>query len=421
MPFHFIRRYYVRILFFLALSALVPTLWLAAVLNSRTSTLLREAENETSIHYLKQFSHTTTLLLKQLEDTVRLLQMGRDFVSYESFPDKDYFRNFQEHYDLDRIAEYSRYLSLRAGINRNLEQFATTSEFIRSVYAYDPQTREVFSLELIPTPLQIFPDKEWYSSLSGITLPTLIGPFLNRNKELSIYQVFPSANKDGMVFVVDLNLSSLYRFLWEQIAPPICHQFFVLDKSGTPLIYNPEEEKAIHSLAWNLNLKEQGLRDITLDRSSLLVASYSNRLLGWTFHTINDRTQFYRIFRKNRTSMFFVLIPLIFILLTMLLLLQRRLYSPIGRMVNRISPERTDGAVDEMVFLQEWMDQNETERVYQEEMLTRTLPAYKLNFLHRLLDGRQNPGGSALIREEVAQLGIPFSPDGLRIASFFPG
>lgn len=355
-----------------------------------------------------------------MEDTVRLLQMNSDFISYQRFPDKEFFRKFQDHYDRERIGDYSRYLNLRAGINRNLEQFATTSEFIRSVYAFDPQTREVFSLELIPTPIQIFPDREWYSQLPGMAQPGIIGPFLNRNKQLSLYQVFPSSEENGIVFIIDLDLSSLYRFLWKQIEPPNSHQFFILNDQGDPLIYHPQEEQTVHSLAWALNLKEQGLRYVTMDHNTLLVTSYLSRQLGWSFHSINDRTQFSQIFRENRTSMILMLVPLLIILLMMLFLLQRRLYSPINSMVNKINPERIDRNGDELVYLQEWMDRNESERVLQEEILNRALPAYKINFLNRMLDDRQNPGNPEMIREEMAHLDFPLPPDGLRIACFFP-
>jgi two-component system, response regulator YesN len=405
-----------RILIILLFASLVPTIWLAGFLNQRMSDILRNAEEDSAINYLQQFSHTTELILKNIEDTVHLLRMNNDFISYQRLSDKNYFQNFHDHYNLDRISEYSRFLKLRASINSNLEKFATTSEFIQSVYFYDPQVREVFSLEYIPSPIQSFAHREWYPELPGMEDSTLIGPVLNKNRQQVLYMVYPELDNSEMVFIININLNAFYRFLWNQIQPRNTDLFFILDNDGNPIIYNSTDEKNVRTLAWTLDSNENSLRDIVLDKETLLVSSFKSQYLGWSFHAVNDRTEFARIFSRNRKYMAIVMIPLLLINLILLFVLRNLLYSPIHKVMNHV----TDEEVDNLDGLEKWIDHTVLEKEEREDLLIRTIPAYQLSFLKQLLDGnesKENPGAN---RKVLKQLNLPFNDHLLRVALFFP-
>jgi len=385
------------------------------------SALLREAEEDESLHYLEQFSNMTDLVLKNIEDTVHLLSMNSAFTEYQRFPDKPWFQKFHDHYDLERITEYSRFLNLRAGINRNLEQFATTSEFIQSVYFFDPQVREVFSLEYIPSPIQKFGDREWYTSLPGMREPGIVGPVLNRNRQQVLYLVYPSPGDEDMVFIVNLNLTAFYRFLWNRIQPRNTHLVFIQDAAGKPLVYNPADEKVVHSLAWSLNRKEEGLREVVLDRRTLLVSSRHNALRGWTFHALNDRDEFAGVFMENRQYMVLILVPLSVVILVLLLILRKELYSPISRVMDRIEPDEEESErLGDLERLEHWMDHTATEKVEREMLLARTLPAYQVSFLNRMLEGGEQVPPALEAAEELRQLDLPLAAEGLRVVCLFP-
>ncbi|MBN2658066.1 MAG: AraC family transcriptional regulator [Spirochaetales bacterium] len=402
-------RYYIRILFILIIASMVPTVWLAGFLYTRMSDLIRTAEEETAIHYLEQISHSMELIVKNIEDTVHLLQLNNDFISYQHFKDKNYFRNFHDHYNLDRISEYSRFLKLRTGINRNLEQFATTADFIQSVYFYDTKVREVFSMEYIPTPIQSFPHREWYSHLPSIAEKTLIGPVLNKDGQKVLYMVFPERDNSDMVFIVNINLSLLYNFLWRQIEPRNTEYFFILDNNGSPLLYDIPMEKMIQSLAWSVKENSEGLNALRAGHEKLLVSSWKDDYPGWSYHGVNNSSQFAALFNQNRRFMLWILLPLLVINLSLLFLLRRLLYKPIDMVMGHV-PEEEARTLDR---LGQWIDEAVNERDFHEELLNKTVPAFQTDYLSRKLDGGDVPDSS------LPPTDLPFKDSRLRVLAFF--
>ncbi len=251
------KRYYLKILIFLFLASIIPSIFLIFYINNKTTSLLSSADIDSRIHNLELLSETTEIIFNNLTDTVNLLRMNSDFIDYEYFSDKLYFRNFHKKYNKERIGEYSRFLMLRAEINHNLEQFTTTSEFIQSVYYFDSDQKEVFSVEFIPSPIQKFKDKEWYRDLPNIHYPTFSGPHTNRNNQQVIYLIFPSQLNSKSVFVVNINMESLYRFLWKKIQPRNTKQFFILNSHNIPLVYVKKDLRLVYSIAWALMNKEK--------------------------------------------------------------------------------------------------------------------------------------------------------------------
>lgn len=389
-------------------------------MNTRMTAVLKDAEEEEVVRTLDQLADTTALVLKNIEDTVRLLGMNDAFTDYQRLSDKSYFRSFHDHYDLERISEYARFLTLRAAINHNLEQFATTATFIQSVYFYDPGEKEVFSLEFIPSPVHSFPEKAWYRAYPGLDGPDIIGPVSDRNGRRVLHVVYPDAVYGGGTFVVTIDLARFYDFLWQQVRPVNTHEIFVLDGDGNPMVYNPASERDIYALAWSIDPQTHGLRKVSMDTRELLIGSTSGNYLNWSFHSLNNDDRLVRAYMENRRYFIWVILPLSVVILVLLLVLRKALYSPIDRVMHRIeSDEISDVPADEIKRLEDWMDRAESERDTRESLLSQTIPAYRDEILNRKFDGDNVGTRDSGKHIKLADMDLPNIPKTCRVAGLF--
>ncbi len=405
------RRYHARILFYLFIASLLPLLWLGTGLYKRSSSLIRSMEEERARHSLRQIASTLNLLIRNMDDTVQLLRMNNDFTAYEEFKDKDYFRNFHSHYNLERIQDYADFLDLRAGINRNLEQFAVTRPYIRSVYFLDPLEREVFSMDYIPSPVLLFPHREWYPGLHRMTDKTIMGPLKDRYGEPFLYRIYPEQLGSSMIFVVNISIQALYDFLWERVQPAKTEGFFVLDSRGKALLYDRGTGRMIASLFpvdESADSRKKTFRKVKIRNRQWLTGMYKDEFSGLSFYSIHDEREFLEPFNQNRRFILFILLSLLSINILLLVFLGKLLYSPISEMMGLVSNEQ----ILNLEGLEHWISKAITEGEEREDLLKETVPAFQAWYLNLLLDGQSGENHNF-------QAPLPFKGNRLRLLLFF--
>ncbi|MGL1890023.1 MAG: AraC family transcriptional regulator [Spirochaetaceae bacterium] len=387
-------------------------------IDNKTTSLLNSADVDSRNHNLELLSETTGIIFNNIKDTVNLLRMNNDFIEYEYFSDKLYFKNFHKQYNEDRISEYSRFLKLRAEINHNLEQFATTSEYIQSVYYYDPDVKEVFSVEFIPSDIQQFKDKEWFRDLPNMDSPSFSGPHTDRNNTQVIYMVFPSQLNSKSVFVVNINMDAFYRYLWEKIQPRNTKEFFILNSESIPFVYVKKNLRLINTVAWALinKDKKEDLSKITLDEETHYISSLYNLYFGLSFHSINDQKSITQLFKQNRIYLLLFIAPIMLLTLVLIFILRKLLYSPINRLITHVS----DNNVDNVANLDTWIGNSITDRESKMRLLEKAIPAYQINFMRKMLDQYEEKDDIETVESEFKLLNFPFYPKNLRVISCFP-
>lgn len=387
-------------------------------IDNRTTSLLNSAYIDSRNHNLELLSETTGIIFNNIKDTVNLLRMNNDFIDYEYFSDKLYFKNFHKNYYEARIGEYSRFLKLRAEINHNLEQFATTSEFIQSVYYYDPDMKEIFSVEFIPSNIQQFKDKEWFTDLANMDSPSFSGPHTSRNKTQVLYMVFPSQLNSKSVFVVNINMEAFYRYLWNKIQPRNTKEFFILNSESIPFVYDKKNQRLINTIAWALMNKDkkEDISKITLDEETHYISSLYQPYFGLSFHSINDQTSITQLLKNSRIYLMLFIVTIMLVTLVLIFVLRKLLYSPINKLISHVS----DNTVDNVANLDTWIGNSITDRHSKMQLLEKAIPAYQINFMRKMLDQYEEKGDIKIIESEFNLLNLPLTHKNLRVISCFP-
>lgn len=391
--------YYYRILISIIIISLIPSTLMTLYYSKSSLTLIRDKAKETNLLYLKLMSNSLDIVMNNILDFSNLLAIDNIFKDYVRISGKKYFEQFSDisfnytDQDFKRLYEY---LNIRGEIYDTLNTMTLSNEFIESIYFLDSSRNIVFKNGRLPQPFESFPDKAWYKIISSEELLPYIMSIRTIEREdqsrKNIISIISENIEENIPFIINLNADILYQKIISSVGWNPDNIFFILSKSGEPILYSSKDSHIINKISILAENDYSSNTDfLTISDRKFMISSLIIDPLGWTVYSATDAENFQNLLKPFRIRIF--ILSMLFFPLSLLFAyyLGQKLYTPIKKLsgyVKTLHPEseinKTSGNGD-LGLIWKTLKTSELREKKLEEKFRESLPSYRKDFLKRLL------------------------------------
>ncbi len=391
--------YYYKILFSILLLSLIPSTIMTLYYSQSSLSLIREKAKETNLLYLRLMSNSLEIVIENILDFSNLLAIDNVFSDYVRIADKKYFEQFSEvsqYYSEQDFKRFYEYLNIRGEIYDTLETMTLSNEFIDSIYFLDSSRDMVFRNGRLPEPFKSFPDKAWKRVLDNNELLPHIMSIRRVEGEdknsKNIISIISENIEEEIPFIINLDAEVLYRAIISSVDWDPDNIFFILSKSGEPLLYSSKDRHVISKisiLSENKYLTDSDF--LTIGNRQYMINSLKIEPLGWTVYSASDVDKFKKAVHPLRVKVF--ALAMLFFPLSLLLAyyLGQKLYRPIRKLSGYVQAYYTDPETEEttdhgdLSIIWRSLKTSRQREMKLEEKFRESLPSYRNDFLKRLL------------------------------------
>lgn len=402
--------------YFLALSLLVAAITGGALYYSSWSLLWKDAVSNSG-NTLQLLKNGQEIVLAEVDKAMENVFLDSSFLNYvDYYNQSDIFMQLQ--------------------VRERLEKAALSSDYIHSVSIYYTGPRLVLSSLQGSMALDIFPDKNFITSVEQQSSPegksmvrTRSLPGISSTREetvISIVKTLPIIYTDIPSAYVVINIKGDYLSqILQSLNTNSDAQLVVTDREGHILSQKTAEEERATSggIIQDLDLKQlngpSGNLFTKVRGTDSLVCYVSSAASGWMYiYTIPKSVVTHSLDLWSRATLGICFIAVLLSLVGSLLL-SRRVYSPVNRVLSMLrgasagqeaGTQGTDYAKETVQI-----ERKVSRLIDQNRDLTLLLKDYEIQsrhkFLLQLLNGDEPVTGHTL--ERLAYYGLRFSPGGL--------
>ncbi len=424
--------YYYKILISIFLISLIPSTFMTFYYSKSSLTLIREKSIETNLLYLKLMSNSLEIVIDNILDFSNLLAIDNIFNDYVRIADKKYFEQFSDisfNYSDQDFRRLYEYLNIRGEIYDTLETMTLSNEFIDSIYFLDSSRNIVFKNGRLPEPFESFPDKAWHNIIQrNELLPHIMSIRSVEGEDLSsknIISIISENIEEDIPFIINLDAETLYRKIISNVGWDPENIFFILSKSGEPLLYSSKDSHLIRKisiLSENNNISDSEY--LTIADKQYMISSLKIEPLGWTVYSASDAEKLREILHPVRVRVF--VLSMLFFPFSLLLAyyLGQRLYKPIKKLSGYVQDHYLDQEVDNASMHEDlgliWrsLRNSRLREKKLEEKFKESLPSYRIDFLKRLLTDHTYKINEIL--ERLVYIASPLKAENLSVVIIQP-
>ncbi|MGL1890030.1 MAG: helix-turn-helix domain-containing protein [Spirochaetaceae bacterium] len=385
--------YYYKIILNILIISVFPSLIVTFIFSQNYIQLITIKAKEANTIYLEQMSNSLEIAIDNILDFSKLLSIDDSFSDYVRILDKEYFEDFSyksKDYTTKDFKRFYEYLKLRGEIYSKLDTITLSNPFIDSIYFYDTSRKKIFKNGKLPVDLNIFEDKEWLNVIKDGNLLPYIMPsrFVGENvksKKNVISIIFENIT-DEIPFVINIDTEILYKKILDSVNWNNNDFFFILSKTGDPLLYSSENEDIINHISI-LSSNVTSFDDFqTIYDKKYMINSLNVTGLGWTIYSVSGSENLTNIIKPFKLRIF--LISLIFFIISLFLVyfLSKRLYSPINKLskyAGSIDDENVPTYGD-LTLIQKSLNRYRSQRLELKKQFEESLPSYKKDFFAKI-------------------------------------
>ncbi|MBF9017624.1 MULTISPECIES: helix-turn-helix domain-containing protein [unclassified Oceanispirochaeta] len=381
---------------------------------------------------MKLMSNSLEIVIDNILDFSNLLAIDNIFNDYVRISDKKYFEQFSDisfNYSDQDYRRLYEYLNIRGEIYDTLETMTLSNEFIESIYFLDSSRNIVFKNGRLPQSFESFPDKAWYKVVKNSELlPYIMSIRTIENEDQSqknIISIISENIEEDIPFIINVDAEILYRKIISNVGWDPDNIFFILSKEGKPLLYSSKDSQIINKISIlaenNTASKSESL---LIDDREFLISSLKIDPLGWTVYSATDAKNLNRVLSPYRIRIF--ILSMLFFPLSLLLAyyLSQKLYKPIRnlstyvRTLNQDDETNTASENEDLGLIWETLKTSELREKKLEEKFRESLPAYRKDFLKRLLSSHSYDISDILDR--LKYIDSPLSAENLAVIIIQP-
>lgn len=340
------RRFYVKLVTFTLLVALLPVLVISLVLYHNTTSVMRNEVRSANEMNLRQTVDTMEMIVNQIGTSFQQTVLSGAIKEFEGFPLGSYYESLRGDYREDDLRELYSYVNSKSNAQWYLDNLKRSNPFIQSVYFFDYSKQVV----LTGTNFYSFPDfydNTWSLTRDGINAYPLISELREaKQRDGSVRQVIPivymSSALTNNYIVINLDAEMIYRSVFSKLIRDGEHAFFVLSGSGRLMFYDrqypiSETMSADPALQREMTAHKEGSFEMELAGKRRLVASMTSGVLGWTFVNALPVDNLFESVNNTKRLILFTTMLLVAASGVLVLVASRSLYDPIRQLLSLVN------------------------------------------------------------------------------------